>query len=123
MTKQDAPFFKLYCCVSPEDFVLLFNVEAPQTVAFILSFCPQKSFVRKVIRLFREKEEKNSTLKITCTIREYLSRCRNSSYDENLINIVEEQVSIMTNGYISYSGSSKIRKGILGKISLKARNK
>ena len=112
MARQDIPFFKLYRCISPEDFVWLFKGEIPQTVAFILSFCPKKSFVKKVIRLLREKEEKDSTLKITVTIREYLSVCRNSSYDNTLINIVEEQISTMIDGFKKYSDSRKFRRGL-----------
>jgi len=119
MTKKDIPFFKLYSCISPEGFVWLFKGEIPQTTAFILSFCPKKNFVRKVIHLLKEEEKKDSDLKITCTICEYLSRCRSSSYDTNLIKIVEEQISIMTDGFKKYSGSGRFRKGLFREWRLK----
>jgi hypothetical protein len=112
MNKKDIPFFKLYSCVSPEDFVWLFKGEIPQTVAFILSFCPRKNFFRKVMNLLIEEEKKDSNLNVTCTIREYFSRCGNSSYDNALINIVEEQISIMIDGFKKYSDSNKFRKGL-----------
>ena len=102
MIKSDIPFHKLYSCVSPEGFILLFKGEIPQTMAFILSFCPRKCFVRKVIRLFEKKEKDDSSLKKTShTIREYLSRCERKFHDNDLVSIVEEQISIMTDGYKS----------------------
>jgi len=114
MIKHDIPFYRLYSCVSPEDFAVLFEDEFAQTIAFILSFCPKKRFVKKVISLLEKKEKNADALEITSTIREYLSRCHNNSYDNNLVSIVEEQILIMTDGFKNYSDSKRTRKRFLG---------
>ena len=103
MRKADSPFSRLYKNVSPEDFILLFKDEIPQTMAFILSFCPRRSFIKKVIRLLEKNEKNDSTFEIKLrTIHEYLSRCNRNSYDNDLVNIVEEQILIMTDGFEYY---------------------
>jgi len=111
MKEIAAPFNKLYSCVSPEDFIFLFIGETPQTMAFILSFCPRKSFVKKVVHLLETKEKKGDPKEsISGPIREYLSRCHSNSYDKDLIHLVEEQILIMTDGYKNYSSANKFRK-------------
>ena len=107
MKKQDTPFYRLYSCVSPEGFILLFKGETPQTVAYILSFCPRKSYTKKVLQHLEAKQKDSKEQKIASVIREYLSRCKDNVYDIDLIHILEEQISIMTDGFKYYSGPHK----------------
>ena len=111
MEKNKIPFSRLYSCISPEDFMFLFKGETPQTMAFILSFCPRRSFVKKLVHLIETKEKKDGAWESRSgPIREYLSKCHSNSYDKDIINIVEEQIAIMTVGYKNYSSAKKFRK-------------
>lgn len=105
MIKSGRPFMKLYNYVTPEEFIMLFKNEIPQTIAFILSFCPKKSFIKKTIRLLEKKKKNTGALETIYVIQEYLSRRYNNTNDNELISIVEEQIFIMTDGYKYHSGS------------------
>jgi hypothetical protein len=50
------PFTELFSRTVPADFVSLFNREAPQTIAFMLSYCRSNRYIKKALRLFDNKE-------------------------------------------------------------------
>jgi len=116
MPKLDKPFLDLYTFISPKDFIVLFGSELPQTIAFILSFCPHKSFVRKVMHLLDEKEKGIAPLeRASFTIREYLFRCCDDTFDSAFVFRIDEQVSTMIKDYKSFSRFRRIRKKLFFK--------
>jgi len=97
MIKQDMPFKNLFSFTSPKDFVFKFRNETPQTMAFLLSFSPKKSYIRKVIRLLNDKEKEiEDQNKKTHIIQEYLNHSHEHSFDENFIKMIEDEVLKMT---------------------------
>jgi flagellar motor switch protein FliG len=110
--KQSVPFSKLFQAVSPKEFVTLFDFELPQTKAFILSFSPRKSYVRKVMRLLdaQEPNEMDSTNKFSFIIREYLNRCQENTFNINFVHAVEKEVESMIAGYENIHDLCSLRK-------------
>ncbi|MFP3043762.1 hypothetical protein LQZ19_18275 [Treponema primitia] len=52
------PFAPLFQRLNPAEFLFFFRLEYPQTTAFILSFAPNKRYVRKVMNLIKEAGER-----------------------------------------------------------------
>ena len=95
--KVKTPFCELFKAVSPKNFVCLFKGEYPQTAAFILSFCPKKNYIKKVINFF-DKEEKHETKdedSFSFVFRKYLNHNGQKKMDKHFIEKLEVQVSIM----------------------------
>jgi len=116
MFKKQTPFSELYDSVSPKDFVSLFGGEIPQTMAFILSFCRRKRFVKKVVELLDEKEEGLNPLeKSSFTIREYLSKCGEDVFDKNFVREIEARIYEMVAVYKDFSDFRKTRKKLIFK--------
>jgi hypothetical protein len=123
MSKPALPFAALFKYVSPKDFISLFNLEIPQTAAFLLSFSPSKRYVKKVLCLLDHKEralypdddtrvlEKRTSF----IIREYLQRCRDESCDRVFIQKIEQEVNRMISGYEDLSDFRKMRKRLFFK--------
>ena len=116
ITLNDAPFSELYKCASPNEFVALFSQELPQTIAYILSFCPRKRYARKVISIIKEREEKAGRIdpsgEASFTIREYLLRCHKDAFDANFTRLVELEVSKMLETY-NITRFQKFRKRLI----------
>ena len=95
--KKKTAFCDLYKTISPGDFVYLFRGEYPQTIAYILSFCPKKSYAEKVIQLLGKAEEDRLEPgdRYSFVIREYLQRCTEDRPDRQFLSEVEAEVSGM----------------------------
>jgi len=53
---SSALFSQVFRHLSPRDFVFLFRNEYIQTVAFILSFCPKRSYIKRVLKMYNNDE-------------------------------------------------------------------
>jgi hypothetical protein len=112
MRKSPLPFAKLFKYASPKDFIALFASEIPQAMAFILSFSPNKKYVRKVLRLLdgREAGEADPTRKASFAIREYLNQWPRDSFSLAFVQAVEKEVESAMAECENDSYSRKIRK-------------
>jgi flagellar motor switch protein FliG len=110
--KQSAPFARLFQAVSPKEFAVLFDSELPQTKAFILSFSPRKSYVRKVTRLLDAQESSEAGImnKPSFVIREYLNRCREDAISLSFVRALEKEVESMIAGYENIHDLCSLRK-------------
>jgi hypothetical protein len=110
--KQDWPFAKLFKSVTPKDFVAIFNSDLAQTKAFILSFSPRKSYVKKVIRILdvQESDENNLTGKSSFIIREYLNQCHEDNFDLSFVLTVENEIETMITEYKNTRNFCNLRK-------------
>ncbi|MCL2128749.1 MAG: hypothetical protein FWH35_00150 [Treponema sp.] len=95
--KVKAPFCDLFNTTSPKEFVYLFRNEYPQTIAFILSFCQKKYFIKKVIQLLdkSEQDKLNQDNKISFVIKEYLLQCNKEKFARNFLSEIEAETSSM----------------------------
>jgi hypothetical protein len=100
--KQMMPFVKLFREISPKEFVAIFNSERAQTKAFILSFSPRKSYVRKVLHILSAKESNEDGLTSTPSfiIREYLKQRRKLNFGMSFVRAVEKEVENMIAEYV-----------------------
>jgi hypothetical protein len=109
--KRTIPFAKLFQVVTPKDFVILFNSELAQTMAFILSFSPKKNFVKKVIHLLDSREAYEDPMhKSSFIIREYLNRCQEDIFNLAFVQPVEKEAESMIAGYESFHDLRNLRK-------------
>jgi hypothetical protein len=115
--KESVPFYKLFRVVSPKEFVTIFNFELAQTKAFILSFSPRKSYVKKVLYLLdiQESDEKDLIKRSSFVIREYLNRCQEDTFNINFVQAVEKEVKSMIAGYENFHDLRSLRKRLLFK--------
>jgi hypothetical protein len=118
MRKSPLPFAKLFKYVSPKDFIVLFDSETPQTIAFILSFSPSKKYVKKAARLFDDKERARHPdgdaaaleKRTSFVIRSYLKRCGEESFNQTFVREVEHAVDGMLANYEDSLSLRKLRK-------------
>jgi hypothetical protein len=96
------PFANLYRQITPEDFIRLFGGETPQIFAFVLSFCPEKPFIKKVIKLYYKaglditgKGVQDIEGRPVWKIREYLNKCSEEAFDFNFTRMAEIQAGKM----------------------------
>jgi GTPase involved in cell partitioning and DNA repair len=110
--KQFIPFEKLFQVVTPKDFVTIFDSELAQTLAFILSFSPKKSYVKKVIYLLDtlESHENNLMRRSSFIIREYLNQCQEDPFSLTFVQAVEKEVEDMISGYENFNDLRNLRK-------------
>jgi flagellar motor switch protein FliG len=80
--KEHIPFSSLFGRLSPGDFYALFREEYPQTIAFILSFAPNKGYAKKVLSL-TDKETQDA-------VKAYLSK-RRGHYDPDFAAAIEDE--------------------------------
>jgi hypothetical protein len=115
--KQSASFAKLFQVVSPEEFITIFNSELAQTQAFILSFSPRKSYVKKVLQLLdnKESDENNLMNRSSFIIREYLNRCQETNLNTNFVQAVEKEVKNIMAGYENFHDLRNLRRKLLFK--------
>jgi len=112
MGKPELPFQKLFHFTTPKDFITLFNLELPQTKAFILSFSPSKGYVRRVLHLLDERESHEADLckRSSTIIRDYLQRCLEDTFDLTFVKAIEDEVNAIIAGYEDLSNLRGIRK-------------
>jgi hypothetical protein len=110
--KQSIPFAKLFQVVTPKNFVTIFDADLAQTMAFVLSFSPKKSYVQKVIRLLdiKESDESDLTHRSSFVIREYLNRCQEDTFNLTFVQAVEKEVEFMIAGYENFHDLRNLRK-------------
>jgi hypothetical protein len=115
--KQSVPFSKLFQAVSPMDFVTIFNIESAQTKAFILSFCPKRNYIKKVMRLLdiQESSEINLRNRSSFVIREYLNRCQKDIFNLAFLRAVEKEVESMIAENESFHDLRSLRKKLIFK--------
>jgi peptidoglycan hydrolase CwlO-like protein len=101
------PFKKFYDHIRPEDFAYLFQGESVSTVAFILSFCRKKTFIKKVLREWNSDE-------ITESISKYLSTCTEIYFDADLTRQIEIYCDKLIELYKDSDAVKGFRKNIPG---------
>jgi hypothetical protein len=99
------PFKRFFKRISPKDFVYLFQGETTYAVSFILSFCPSKSFIRKVIKEFNNNE-------IAIMISDYLKDCGQIHFDASFTRTVEKYADKLIEKYKSGTYEGNFRKSI-----------
>ena len=99
--KKKSPLYELFKAISPKEFIYLFKGEYPQTIAFILSFCPKRMYAKKVIQLLRKSEEAehDSSKKHSFIIQEYLKQCNEKKHDPQFLAEMEDEISRMIMDY------------------------
>jgi hypothetical protein len=98
--------------ITPKGFITLFNLELPQTKAFILSFSPSKRYVRRVLCLLDEQESQEQDLckRSSTIIRGYLQKCLEDTFDLTFVKAIEDEISAIISGYEDMSDLRGIRK-------------
>lgn len=112
MSKLELPFQKLFYTTTPKDFITIFNFEQPQIKAFILSFSPYKSYVKRVLRLLdlQESHELDPCKWSSTVIRDYLQRSFGDTSDLTFVKAVEDEVNTMVADYENLSDLRHTRK-------------
>jgi hypothetical protein len=93
-------FNKLFREVPPREFAILFNFEFAQTKAFVLSFSPRKSYIKKVLGLLGERE--------AFVIRECLNRCQETNFNIDFARAVDKEIERMI--VAEYGDFHRLRK-------------
>jgi hypothetical protein len=106
------PIAKLFQLVSAEEFVAVFNFELAQTKAFLLSFSPRKSYVKKVLWLLdvQESIENNLMNRSSFVIREYLNRCQETNFNISFVQAVEREVNSIIAEYEVFHDLRRLKK-------------
>ena len=107
--KKDIPFYNLFNAISPKDFVHIFNNEYPQTIAFLLSFCHKKRYIKKVTKILEKGKQKqdNDEKRYSCIIQEYLLNYNDEKVDKKFLTEVEVEVTRMMSEFMSIENRRK----------------
>jgi flagellar motor switch protein FliG len=110
------PFKSFYSNCTPEIFFLLLKNELPQTIAFILSFCRKKTFIKKVLLILQKDSFYKDYLH---EVVGYLENC-NKPFDQFFTRTIEKYCEKSLDNYLDGSNSEFFRKNIfLGKKLVK----
>jgi hypothetical protein len=89
--KKPAPSFSfLFKALNPCEFFFYFQNEYPQTLAFILSFAPNRGYVKKVIALVQNEDTKHALTDYLDYL--YSSPRRSRSYDPGFVTAIEAEL-------------------------------
>jgi flagellar motor switch protein FliG len=109
------PFADFFKGCNPKVFFLLFKKEQPQTIAFILSFCKKKSYIKKVINIFLDENYNQNFIEV---IIKYLKRCK-SDFDSWITRDIEKHCLKRLLNYKSGVDGEYFRKNIKIKVKTK----
>jgi flagellar motor switch protein FliG len=107
------PFDYFFKKCDPKLFVFMLKNEYPQTIAFILSFCKSKVYIKKVLGLLNQENFPKESLDL---IINYLKNCK-SDFDAWITREIEKYCEKKLKNFKNGSEREFFRKNI--KISLK----
>ena len=103
--KRLQPFEQFYKKATPEIFIYLFQNELVQTIAFVLSFCKNKKFIRKVLSLMDNAE-------VSEHIIQYLAICKDIGFDPYTCREIEKWCDKMVEKYCDGEFNLNMRSNV-----------
>jgi hypothetical protein len=88
----DTRFSFLFKALTPREFFFYFQNEYPQTLAFIVSFAPNRGYVKKVIAQVQDADAKRALTDYL-----YSSPRRSLSYNPGFVAAIEAEAQRMLN--------------------------
>jgi hypothetical protein len=82
---MNKPFDFIFEKVEPQEFARLFEEEADQTKAFVLSFSPNAEYIEAVLEVYKDND-------LTILVTDYLSRVEEQAVNVAFVSRLEEHV-------------------------------